>query len=82
MWILIAYLCVYVVQIIRGPSTWDRLLGLNLVATKIVIVIIVFASMSDTAYLLDFAIIYALFGFIGTIFISLFMASIKGKGRK
>jgi multisubunit Na+/H+ antiporter MnhF subunit len=52
---------------------------MNIVATKIIIIIIIYASMNDTAFLLDFAIIYALSGFIGTIYIALFFADRRKK---
>jgi len=58
---------------VRGPSIWDRLLGMNLVSTKIVIIIIIYASINETAYLLDFAITYALLGFIGIILTARFL---------
>ena len=73
LWIMLIFLCVYVIRIIKGPSIWDRLLGLNLFSTKIVIVIIAYGSLHETAYLLDFAIAYALLGFIGIIFITRFV---------
>jgi len=72
--ILVAYLCIYIARIIEGPSIWNRLLGMNLISTKIILMIIVFASMHNTAYFLDFAIIYAVCGFIGTIFLANFMS--------
>ena len=74
LWVMLAYLVLYMVIVAVGPSPWDRLLGLNLIATKTVVIIIVFASVYDTAFLLDFAIVYALFGFIGTIFVALFLS--------
>jgi multicomponent Na+:H+ antiporter subunit F len=64
----------YLIKIIEGPSIWNRLLGMNLVTTKIILMIIVFASMHYTAYFLDFAMIYAICGFIGTIFLANFMS--------
>jgi len=79
-WVLSVFLIVYLICIIRGPSVWDRLLGMNLLSIKIVMVIAVYASYSNITYLLDFAIIYALFGFIGVIFIALFVLErIKNK---
>ena len=77
MWIqitLIVYLCIYIARLIEGPSIWNRLLVGNLVMTKIILMIIIFASMHDTGYFLDFAIIYAICGFIGTIFLANFMS--------
>jgi len=55
---------------------------MNVVATKIIIIIIVYASISGTAFLLDFAIFYALSGFIGTIYIALFFAERKRRRKR
>ena len=82
LWIMLAYLVLYLVRVIKGPSLWDRLLGMNLVSTKIIVMIVIFASITDTAFLLDFAIIYALFGFISIIFIALFLVKRKPGGKK
>ena len=77
MWVMLATMVAYILYAVRGPSVWDRLLAMNLVSTKAMMVMIIFASMSDTAYLLDLAIISILFGFIGTIFIALFIQRYK-----
>ena len=81
LWVMLAYMLLYLLRIIKGPTIWDRLLGMNLVASKIIIVIIAYASMEKTSYYLDFAIIYALSGFLGTIFVSLFLAKRKKGGK-
>ena len=81
LWILLAILVLYIARVIKGPSIWDRLLGMNLITTKIIVIIIVFASVHNTTYLLDVAIIYALFGFIGTIFVALFLSQRKKGGK-
>ena len=81
-WVLIVYLLLAFVRVIKGPTIWDRLLGMNVIATKIIVIIIIYAAMSDTAFLLDFAIIYTLSGFIGTIYIALFFAERKERGKK
>jgi len=81
-YIMIGFLALSFIRLIKGPSIWDRLLGMNIVATKIIIIIIVYASVFDTAFLLDFAIIYALSGFIGTIYIALFFAERKRRRKK
>jgi len=79
----LAIMVIYILHALRGPSVWDRLMGMNLVATKTIMVIVVFASINETAYLLDLAILFALFGFIGTIFIALFISKYRlGKMRQ
>ena len=79
---LLAFLVVSLFLTIKGPSIWDRLLGMDLSFTKVVVIIIVFSSLSETGFLLDYAAIYVLSGFIGTIFIALFGSSLRKRRRK
>ena len=82
-WILLVSMVVYIVRAARGPSIWDRFLAFSLVSTKIILLVILFASIQETAFLLDFAIVYVLLGFIGIIFISLFLLErVKGGIKK
>ena len=81
--IMLGLLVPYLVRVVIGPSVWDRLLGLNLILSKTIIIIVLYASLLNTSFLLDFAIIYALSGFIGTIFMALFLSQRNlQKGRK
>ncbi|MCL1862991.1 MAG: monovalent cation/H+ antiporter complex subunit F [Defluviitaleaceae bacterium] len=80
-WAMLGLLAIYLVRVVIGPSVWDRLLGLSLISTKIIVIIVVVASIYEKSFLLDFAIIYALSGFIGTIFIALFLSK-QRLGRK
>ena len=73
-WVMLGLLVLYIIRTLMGPNRWDRLLGLSLISTKIIVIIIVIASVQDMSFLLDFAIIYALSGFIGTIFLAIFMS--------
>ena len=77
--IMLGLLVPYGIRVIVGPSVWDRLLGMNLIASKIIVIIVLFSSISEAAFLLDFAIIYALSGFIGTIFIAMFISERNAK---
>ena len=81
LWILLAFMFLYIIRTIKGPTVWDRLLGLGLISVKVVIIIIAYSSFYDRAYLLDYALIYALFGFISLIFIAFFVHD-RTKGRK
>ena len=83
--IMLGLLVPYSIRVAIGPSVWDRLLGVNLISAKIIIIIILYSSITGMTFLLDFAIIYALSGFIGTIFIALFLSErdiIKSQGDK
>ena len=80
-WIMLAFLSLCIVIVIKGPTIWDRFLGLCLISTKIEIIIIVFASVYKTAHFLDFAIIYTLLWFMCIIFTALFFLD-RTKGGK
>jgi multicomponent Na+:H+ antiporter subunit F len=73
LWVMLAFMAVYFVRVAQGPSIWDRLLGLSLISTKILLIIILLASYFDLSYLLDLAIVYVLLGFISTVFIAHFI---------
>ena len=62
----------------RGPTIWDRLLGMNMISSKLILCILLFSVLTDLSYLIDIAMVYALIGFIGTVFIALF---IRQRGR-
>ena len=72
--IMLGLLTPPLLRVIIGPSVWDRLLGMNLILSKTILIIILYASIFETTFLLDFAIIYSLSGFIGTIFLALFLS--------
>ena len=83
LWVKLFVVSIYIFYTIKGPSIWDRLLGMNLIVAKTIMLIAVFASISGMTFLLEFAIIYTLFGFIGTIFIALFLSKHRlGKIRR
>lgn len=65
-------------RIFIGPSLWDRMLGLNLVTSKLIMLIIVVAFIQKQTFFLDLALVYALLSFVGIIFIALY---IQRKGR-
>jgi len=79
LWVVVGITFLYLVLVVRGPSIWDRLLGLNLIAAKSMVIIVIFATINRLSYLLDFALIYALTGFIGTIFVTIFLAERQKK---
>ncbi|MCL2575306.1 MAG: monovalent cation/H+ antiporter complex subunit F [Defluviitaleaceae bacterium] len=68
---------IYIIHTLRGPTIWDRMMGLNLIATKTIMIFIVFSSLEGITFLLDLAIMFALFGFLGTVFLCLFLAKHK-----
>lgn len=61
-----------------GPSMSDRLLGLNLMSSKLIMMIVVYGMKVQKSYFLDIALVFSLLGFIGIVFIGNFILK---KGR-
>ena len=50
-----------------GPTLYDRILAVNMVGTKTVLLIAVFAVLSGRTEMIDIALIYALINFISVV---------------
>ena len=61
------------IRILIGPTVWDRLLGMSLISSKIIVAIVVFAVILVRGFLVDIAIIYSLLGFISSVLIARFI---------
>ncbi len=58
---------------VSGESVWERLIGLNLIVIKIILLITVYAIMIDSSAILDISITYSIVGFIATTLLSRFL---------
>ena len=55
------------VRAFMGPTVYDRILSVNMVGTKTVLLIAVFAVISGRTDMIDIALMYALINFIGVV---------------
>lgn len=55
------------IRVLLGPTVYDRILAVNALGTKTVLIISVFGFLSERPDFLDIALVYALINFIGTI---------------
>jgi len=62
-----------VYRVVTGPTTQDRLVGLNLIATKITVVLVLLAVLWDRRIFLDVALVYAILGYVGIIAITKYL---------
>jgi len=58
---------------LTGDSIWERLIGLNLIVIKIVLLITVYAILIDSTEVLDISITYSIVGFIAMTLLSRFL---------
>jgi multisubunit Na+/H+ antiporter MnhF subunit len=68
-------------KMVGGATIWDRLLSLSLISTKLLLIIVLLASLYGLPYLLDVAVVCELLGFMVIVFISLFLRSHKKERR-
>jgi multicomponent Na+:H+ antiporter subunit F len=79
-WSIVSYFLlgsavVGLVRIVIGPSTADRLVGLNLVSAQ-VLALLVIAAVSEKKWIyLDVALVYDIFGFIGVLAVARFFGA-------
>lgn len=71
--ILALYSLVGLYRVLRGPTVWDRMLGSALFSSKIIIISILVGMVINRSFAVDVALIYAVFGFLGTIMIARFV---------
>ena len=63
--VLAAVLVLY--RAIKGPMVYDRVLAVNLIGTKTVVLLVLIGFIYNRPYFLDIALVYALINFIATI---------------
>ncbi|MTI65696.1 MAG: cation:proton antiporter [Firmicutes bacterium] len=61
-------LCMY--RAIKGPSQADRLISINVIGTKTIVIISIVSFILRETYFLDVVLVYALISFIASIVIS------------
>ncbi len=62
------FLCMF--RAIKGPSPADRLIAVNVVGTKTIILILIVSFILHETYFVDVALVYALISFIASVVIS------------
>ncbi len=61
------------VRIVIGPSSADRLIGLNLVSAQILAILVLVATKENLSIYLDVALVYDIFGFVGLLAITRYL---------
>ena len=69
--VLNSLLCLY--RTIKGPTVQDRLLGINIIGTKVLVVLVLDSFAFQSNFYLDVALVYALLNFIVIVIISRYL---------
>lgn len=69
--ILTIFVCLY--RVVYGPGVENRLIAVNTVGTKTIILLVLIGFIFDRSIFLDIAIIYAMINFIATLAIAKYL---------
>lgn len=72
---LLAFVCLYRAYV--GPTAADRVVSINVITTKVTVLIALISIITEQNAFIDVALIYSMMGFIATIAVSKFIE--KGK---
>jgi multicomponent Na+:H+ antiporter subunit F len=64
---LFATLTLALIRAIAGPTVFDRVLALNLIGTKTILLIAVLGFATDRFDFIDIALVYAVLNLVGTV---------------
>ena len=79
LFLLTALLPLYLYRAVRGPSVFDRLIGLNGIATKsILLLILIGTSMGQLDMFLDICLGYGLLNLVGSLAVSKYLERKEG----
>jgi multisubunit Na+/H+ antiporter MnhF subunit len=73
----IGSMIISMIRIIIGPSSADRLIGLNLVSAQILAIFVLIATKENRVVYLDVAMVYAIFGFVGMLAITRYLEKME-----
>jgi multicomponent Na+:H+ antiporter subunit F len=63
---------------IKGPSAADRLVAINVIGTKTIILILMISLLFNENYFVDVALVYALISFVASVVIANYIEELRG----
>ena len=78
---LALFVCLF--RAVKGPSTSDRIIAVNMIGTITMLLIVLLALLMKEGYLMDIALIYAMLSFLAVVLLTkVFMGIYREKRRK
>ena len=71
------FICMF--RAIKGPTAADRLIAINVIGTKTIVLILIVSFLLHETYFVDVAIVYALISFLSSIVIAKVIENSGGK---
>ncbi len=67
-------------RVIRGPRTADRLMGVNMITTLVIVALCVLSQLLGEAYLTDIALLFSLLGCLAVVVLTRVIAARRAEG--
>ena len=71
---------VSMVRVLAGPTTVDRMIGLNMVSAQVLALLVLIAVREQRPIYLDVALVYDIFGFVGLLAVTRYFAGREKQG--
>ena len=79
LFVLSALILAYLIRVVAGPTVYDRLLGLNGISTKAILLVVVIGSLYDRLDMfVDIAVGYSLLNLVGALAVAKYLEQHKG----
>ncbi len=69
--VIMTFLCLYRAYV--GPTVADRVISINVISTKAIVIMVLVSIIFHKEYFLDIAIVYALIAFLATIAVAKYL---------
>jgi|Deesub1362A_J573_1020465.scaffolds.fasta_scaffold01625_6 multicomponent Na+:H+ antiporter subunit F len=73
LYILLITLSLVIYRVVKGPTVFDRIVAINAIGTKTILLIVLISYVFERPSFLDIALLYAILNFLGSIVISVYI---------
>ena len=73
LYILLITTSIVLYRVVKGPSVFDRIVGINAIGTKTILIMVVISYVFQRPSFLDIALLYAILNFIGSVVVSVYL---------
>lgn len=73
LYILLITTSIVLYRVVKGPSIFDRIVGINAIGTKTIIILVLISYVFQRPSFLDIALLYAILNFIGSVVVSVYL---------
>lgn len=71
------FLCMF--RAVKGPTAADRLIAVNVIGTKTIVLILVASLILRESFFIDVALVYALINFTSSVVIAIYIKELGGR---